>query len=329
MPMFGLAGHHKKTLLQGLRTQGTRLFAAVLLTVAASLTPALTGPARADDLSDARAEIANAVAVVESVRNDVNFTKDLEPYLQRARGVMVIPSYYKGGFIIGGSYGVGLLMVRDDQGKLTPPAFYSVVGGSVGLQIGGQRVQMILMIMTENGLNSVLSDNFKMGASAGVSFATVGANIEAATTANLDADIIAFAHSQGAYGGGVFEGAGLVFRDSWNRAVYGPNASAKAILFDRRWVLPDADNLHRSLGVKYSPPQRSNALNPDAPPTQEEAPGSSSRPSSSSSSSWSSGSSGSPGSSGASSSSGSSAPAASSRPSAPVKLTPVQKQDLN
>ena len=323
MPMFGLAGHQNEPLFRGLRAKGARLFVVALLAVSAVLVPGLTGPARADDLSDARAEIANAVATVESVRNDANFTKDLEPYLQRARAVMVIPSYYKGGFIIGGSYGVGLLMVRDDQGKLTPPAFYSVVGGSLGLQIGGQRAQMILMIMTENGLNSVLSDNFKMGASAGVSFASVGANIEASTTANLDADIIAFAHSQGAYGGGVFEGAGLVFRDSWNRAVYGPNASAKAILFDRRWVLPDADNLHRLLGVQYYPPQRSNALNPDAPPAQEEVPASSSG----SSSSWSSGSSG-----GSSSgnSAPASAPAASSRPSsAPVKLTPVQKQDLN
>lgn len=318
MPMFGLAGHHKESLLQGLRAKGACLFAAALLAVAASLTPALIRPAQADDLSDARAEIANAVAVVEAVRNDANFTKDLEPYLQRARAVMVIPSYYKGGFIIGGSYGVGLLMVRDDQGKLTPPAFYSVVGGSLGLQIGGQRAQMILMIMTENGLNSVLSDNFKMGASAGVSLATVGANIEASTTANLDADIIAFAHSQGAYGGGVFEGAGLVFRDSWNRAVYGSNASAKAILFDRRWVLPDADNLHRSLGVQYAPPQRSNSLNPDAPPAQEDTPATSSG-----SSSWSSGSSGSSG------SPAPSAPAPSRSGSAPVKLTPVQKQDLN
>lgn len=323
MPMFGLAGHQKESLLQGLRAKGARWVAAALLAAVASLTPALTGPARADDLSDARAEIANAVAVVETVRNDANFTKDLEPYLQRARGVMVIPSYYKGGFIIGGSYGVGLLMVRDDQGKLTPPAFYSVVGGSVGLQIGGQRAQMILMIMTENGLNSVLSDNFKMGASAGVSFATVGANIEASTTTNMDADIIAFAHSQGAYGGGVFEGAGLVFRDSWNRAVYGPNASPKAILFDRRWILPDADNLHRALGVQYNPPQRSNTLNPDAPPAQDNPsvtdPSSSSSSGSSSGSSWSSG-----------SSAPASAPAAAPRPAAaPVKLTPVQKQDLN
>lgn len=313
--MFGLVERRSRR-----RNSRNTLFAAAVAlvgAVVATLSAAVPGTARADDLSDARAEIATAVSVVETVRRDANFQKDMEPYLQRARAVMVIPSFYKGGFILGGAYGVGLLMVRDDAGQLTPPAFYSVVGGSVGLQIGGQRVQMILMIMNDNGLNSVLSDNFKLGATAGVSMATFGANVEAATTTNLDADIIAFAHSQGAYGGGALEGAGLVFRDSWNQAVYGPNASAKAILFDRRWTLPDSDNLHRALGVQYTPPQRSNVLNPNAPPAQDApAPGSDAGSTS-----------------GATAVPSSSTPPptmpAPAAPSGPVRLTPVQKQDLN
>lgn len=225
-----------------------RLIRLVLLIPAAVLT--CLSAARAGDAADARAVLAQAVAVVERVREDDNFRKDMDPYLARARAVMVMPSFYKGGFILGGAYGNGVLTVRDSAGVFSPPAFYTMAGGSLGLQIGGQRVQTILMIMTEQGLESILSDQFKLGATAGISVATFGANIETATTTNLEQDIIAYAHSQGAYGGGAIEGAGISFREDWNTAIYGAGAHDRGILFDRRWPLPEAEPLYRALSVR-------------------------------------------------------------------------------
>ena len=89
------------------------------------------------------------------------------------------------------------MTVRNDQGHFSPPVFYTLAGGSIGLQIGGQRVQSLFLIMTEEGLESVLSNQFKIGATAGISVATIGSNIEAATTSNLQQDILVFSHSQG------------------------------------------------------------------------------------------------------------------------------------
>lgn len=224
-----------------------RLIRLVLLVPAILLAHVST--ASAGDAADARAVLAQAVAVVEQVRADDNFRKDMDPYLARARAVMVIPSFYKGGFILGGAYGYGVLTVRDSAGTFSPPAFYSMAGGSIGLQIGGQRVQSILMIMTEKGLESILSDQFKLGAMAGISVATFGANIETATTTNLEQDIIAYAHSQGAYGGGAIEGAAISLREDWNTAIYGATANDRDILFQRRWPLPEAEPLYRALRV--------------------------------------------------------------------------------
>lgn len=222
-----------------------RIFAAVALVLGL----AVARPALAGERADAKSAVAQAAAVVEDIRADPNFRKDFDPLLKRARAVMVIPNFYKGGFIIGGAYGNGMLLVRDQDGRYSPPAFYTVAGGSLGLQIGGQRARMLLMIMTEAGLNAILSDQFKVGATAGVSFGTVGANLEGATTSNLDTDIVAFSLAQGAYGGAAIDGAAITVRADWNRAVYGPQATPRAILFDRRWPMAEADDLHRALTV--------------------------------------------------------------------------------
>jgi len=215
---------------------------AVLFTV-----PAVTGPAQAGDLADARATVANAVSTVEDLRQDRNFQTDMEGFLQRARAVLVVPNFYKGGFVVGGAYGNGVLLVRNDAGEFSPPAFYRLAGGSLGLQIGGQRARMMFMIMTEKGLNAIMNDQFKIGASGGVSFATFGGNIEAGTTTNMDTDIIAFARADGLYGGGVIEGAAINPRPMWNAAVYGKGATPRQILFDRKWTWPDAEPLIAAL----------------------------------------------------------------------------------
>lgn len=218
-----------------------RFCAAVLLMAV------VTAPARAADLADARATLAKSAQVVEKVRSDKNFADWFDDKLARARAVMVIPSFYKGAFFIGGAYGNGVLTVRDDAGTFSPPSFVRMIGGSLGLQFGGQEGQLLFLIMTQAGLDAILQDQFKIGANVGVTFGTIGANMEAATTSNMEKDVLVFGHARGAFGGGALEGAGIEPRHEWNRAVYGANATPKAILFDRRWTWDEAQPLYTAL----------------------------------------------------------------------------------
>lgn len=247
-------------------SRGTlRALAFALVAVAVVL---IQRPAVAAEKADALAVVANAVAVVEHVRADENFRGSIEPYLARARAVMIVPRFYKGGFILGASYGNAALLVRDDSGQLSPPAFFRLMGGSLGLQIGGQEVGMVFLIMTQNGLDALLKDKFKFGAGAGVSVATFGANVEASTTSAAGADILAFARSKGAFGGGAVEGSVIEARQAWNQAVYGPGASTRAIVFDRRYGMPkNGDALIQALTVNTGAPVRPLDAPPlDAPP---------------------------------------------------------------
>ncbi len=251
------------------RARGTlRLLTFAVAAVAVAL---LHRPAAAGPEADAQAALAAATATVERVRADVNFKERMDPYLARARAVMIVPHFYKGAFFIGGSYGNGVLSVRDDAGQFSAPAFFRLMGGSVGLQFGGQEARMIFMIMTDAGLDAILKDKFKFGAGAGVSFATFGANIEGSTTSAVGADIVAFAHSAGAFGGGAFEGTVIEARPEWNEAVYGPGAASRGILFDRRYPAPhSAAALYHALTVNTGAPTQTApteaAPAPDAEP---------------------------------------------------------------
>jgi lipid-binding SYLF domain-containing protein len=226
-----------------------------------------TGQALAGDRADAQATLADAISTVEDIRADPNFFNHFSGTLDQARAVLVIPSFYKVGLFVGGSYGNAVLMVRNNAGEWSAPAFYQVAGGSLGLQIGGQSSHMLFMIMSSKGLDAILNDRFKVGANLGVTFITGGAAVETDTTSNLNQDIIAFATASGAFGGAAIDGSAITVRDDWDTAVYGANASPKAILFDRRY--PPSE-LSRNLAALLS---RRAAVAPQAP-TQSPAPAS-------------------------------------------------------
>ena len=193
-----------------------RTFAASLLIVSAL---ALCGPALADDALDARHAIDEAAITVERVRAEL--ITNIEGPLSNARGVLVIPSYYKAGFIVGGAYGDGMLLTRQPDGSFGDPAFYRMTSGSIGLQIGMQSAAIMFMIMTETGLSAVLNDEFKLGANVGMTLGTLGVGAEAATTTNIGKDILSYSTATGLFAGGALEGAAIKPRKDWNAAVYG------------------------------------------------------------------------------------------------------------
>jgi len=207
----------------------------------------------AEEATDARHVIESAAIAVERVRDELSPSDDLDDALVRAKGVLVIPSYYKAGFIIGGSYGDGALLVRQRDGSFGDPAFYRMTAGSIGLQAGMQSAEIVFAIVTDKGLEAVLTDEFKLGANVGISIGSVGVGAEAATTTNIGRDIIAYSVNAGLFAGGSFEGAVIKPRKDWNAAVYGVgNDRPREII--RRDQLRTADRLKSTLGLQINQP---------------------------------------------------------------------------
>ena len=168
-------------------------------------------------------------------------------YLERAKGVLVIPSLIKGGFILGAEGGSGVLMVRGSDGTWSNPAFYTLVAGSLGLQIGGQVSEVIFTLMNDDAVKALLKDEFKFGGDLSVAVGHKGAGIEASSSTNFEADIYAFSKAVGLFGGGSLEGAKLFTREEWNHGYYGDGATPEAIVIERRFSNPQSSKLRDAL----------------------------------------------------------------------------------
>jgi lipid-binding SYLF domain-containing protein len=168
---------------------------------------------------------------------------ELPGYLKRSKAVMIFPSLFKAGFVIGGEGGAGVLMVRDAQRGWSQPAFYTLAAGSVGLQIGGQLSEAIFTIMSEKALNAVLDNQMKLGGNVSMAAGPIGKGVGADTTTNFSSDVYTFAKTAGLFGGVSFEGAGILKKDSWNRAYYGQGASPYAIVIQRKFENPNTKAL--------------------------------------------------------------------------------------
>lgn len=226
----------------------TALAAVLALTGAAPATYAAPPAANAsEEATEAQRVIDKAVVTVQRLRTEHNFISEIEPKMRRAKAVLIVPSLVKAGFILGAEIGSGVLLVRGEEGPFGQPAFFKVIAGSIGIQLGVQDSEVMFLIMSEKGLNSVLNDRFK--ASADLSLAVIrGGGIEAGTTSNIGADIYAFSVNYGLFGGGSFEGASIQPVVVWNNHYYGDiNANPRSIMFDRRFYNSGSEELRRVL----------------------------------------------------------------------------------
>lgn len=203
------------------------------------------GPAAADSVAT-REIVDKAKYTVEKLRQDPDFP-DLNAVLGRAKGVLVVPSLLKAGFIFGGEGGSGVLLSKNAQGQWSHPAFYTLGSGSFGLQIGVQDAEVIFAIMTDKGLDQVIKSQFKLGADASIAVGPVGVGLSAGSTLNVDIDIYSFAKTRGLYGGASFDGTVIYKRDDWNREFYGQPATAREIVWDRKFTNPAAEGLRQAL----------------------------------------------------------------------------------
>jgi lipid-binding SYLF domain-containing protein len=138
----------------------------------------------------------------------------------------------KGGFIFGGKGGKGVATCRTANGW-SGPAFITISGGSWGLQIGVEAVDVVLIIQNEKGMQKLLSSNFQIGADASAAAGPVGRHAEAGTDWKLDTEILTYSRAKGAFAGLTLEGASLRQDDDSRHAIYGRNVTTRAILLGK------------------------------------------------------------------------------------------------
>jgi lipid-binding SYLF domain-containing protein len=213
---------------------------------AASLIPLV---AAAPVLADAKRQalVNDALAAAQRVVDSKDFP-EAGGQLRRAKGVMILPSFAQAAFVIGGAGGRGVLLGRSAPGDWSYPAFYTMGSGSLGLQIGGRVQELVLIVLTEKGLNSLIDSKFKFGAEMGVTVVSGGGSVAAATTANVGADIVAYSKASGLFVGGALEGSYLEPDDDWNALYYGQGARSRGIVLERRYTNPGANGLRQYLG---------------------------------------------------------------------------------
>lgn len=150
--------------------------------------------------------------------------------LGKAEGIAVFPSMVRGGFIVGGMRGRGILSSRNG-GVWSPPAFLTLTGGSFGLQIGGQAVDLVLVINDRRGLENLVSNQFKLGADVAVAAGPVGRDAQAATDLQLRAQILSYSRSRGLFAGVTVNGSTVRQDRDANQRFYGQPLETKNIVF--------------------------------------------------------------------------------------------------
>lgn len=236
------------------RTPALSLALAVALSLSAAAGSALAQGA----MNDQGRNVGQAPATIEKAtpqdlvnaadKTFANFMRDpemkwLRDNMPRAKAVLIAPEVAKVGFIFGGSGGRALLVVRNQKtGKWVGPAFYTMATASVGFQAGISVSEMITLVMTEKGLNSLLADSFKMGPDASVAAGPVGAGAKA----DILTDLVTYSRAKGIYGGVNLDGTIVATSDQWNKDYYkralrapdilvrmeGRNAGANKLLAD-------------------------------------------------------------------------------------------------
>ncbi len=198
--------------------------------------------ASADDYTDIQALVDQSTILMKSFGDDPEMTW-FQHNIQYAKAVFIVPQMLKAGFFIGGSGGSGVLLSRDMKTNIwSYPVFYSMGAVSFGLQIGGEASEIVLMVMTDKGMDSMLSTSFKLGADVTVATGPLGQGAKAAT-----ADILAFARSKGAFLGVSIEGAIVNPRDKWNAAYYKQKVSPADIIIRNTTHNPQADALRTAV----------------------------------------------------------------------------------
>lgn len=176
--------------------------------------------------------------------------------MEKAEGIAVFPSLLKGGFIVGGQFGRGVMSVRDrSAGTWSSPAFLTLGGGSFGLQIGGQAVDLVLVVQNRRGLEQLVSNQFKIGADASVAAGPVGRDASAATDIQMRAKILSYSRTRGVFAGVTLNGTTIAEDRDANGRFYGTSYTTRQIVFEHLGGAPEPVAAWRAALARYATPR--------------------------------------------------------------------------
>ena len=202
------------------------------------------------NMKDEKNQSQKAAEVFREIMDtpDKDIPRDI---LEKAECVAVFPQVIKAGFIVGGRGGRGVASCRTATGW-SAPAYFNLGGGSIGLQIGAQATDFVLLFMDRSGMNSLLSDKFELGGDASVAAGPVGRQAGASTDLKLDAKILSYSRSKGLFAG--LELKGVVIKPDKDdmRDVYGKNVTAKEVLRENKVTAPDVVRAFPNTLARYS-----------------------------------------------------------------------------
>jgi SH3 domain-containing YSC84-like protein 1 len=191
---------------------------------------AANGAPNGDDQRESKASDRTQAAA--DVLNEIQGAPDSgipQEVLASAECVAVVPSMLKGGFIVAANYGRGLASCRTPKGW-SSPAFFTVAGGGVGFQIGGQAVDLVMLIMNDNGMRNLLTSKFELGADASVAAGPVGRHAEGSTDWKMRAQVLTYSRARGVFAGISLNGAVVKQDKDSTREFYDRMVSFKALL---------------------------------------------------------------------------------------------------
>jgi lipid-binding SYLF domain-containing protein len=206
----------------------------MLLLIAAAATAAQTQSKNAKRVAEATKESQKAAQVFTEVMN-VPDRAIPQKLLDNARAIAVFPGVIKAGFIVGGRVGDGVIS-RRVKGGWSPPAFFNLAGGSIGLQIGASKTDFVLLFMNDEALGGLLKDKFELGGEGSVAAGPVGRSASASTDVLLKAGIISYSRSKGLFAGLELKGTVISPDNDDNLAVYGMKAN-EVLAPTRTWTI--------------------------------------------------------------------------------------------
>jgi lipid-binding SYLF domain-containing protein len=213
--------------------------------------------ARADSPGELAERLRKATAVLSEMASGKQDTDIPREMLARARAVAVFPQVKKGAVIVGGRHGQGVMSVkRLGDGRWSPPAFFTVGGGSFGLQLGGQVIDLVLIVMTEKGIESLLKSETTLGGDVSLTAGPKSLHEAANTDGSFKAEIFSYARSTGFFAGASFEGATVQPDGPAIRALYGTSADSRDVLLGGRYAVPAAGRPFVNVLTTYSPPPK-------------------------------------------------------------------------
>ena len=208
-----------------------------------------------EDVSKQRKILRTSQMILEEIQKSPDQKIPMK-LISKAKAIIVFPTMLKAGFFVGARYGKGIASVRTrETGDWGPPSFLYTTGGSFGLQFGAEAVDLILLVMSQRGLEGLLSEKFTLGGDIALSAGPIGRHAEAAADVFMQGEIYSYSRSKGAFGGVSLKGTIISTDLDANSAYYGHPYTAEEILLTKQVTkVPESAKQFIKIFNKLAPP---------------------------------------------------------------------------